>query len=75
MKILGEFAGDFSRVQKLMRSCIDSGEKGSPYGWLAPGGYFRRCSMASQISAAMLTPSSRPISWMPVGEVTLISVR
>ena len=35
----------------------------------------RRRSMASQICAARQTPSKRLISWMPVGEVTLISVR
>ncbi len=34
-----------------------------------------RASMASQIRASSDTPSKRPISWMPVGEVTLISVR
>ena len=39
-------------------------------GWLA-----RRRSMASQISPDMLEPLKRSISWMPVGEVTLISVR
>ena len=35
----------------------------------------RRRSMASQICASRQTPSKRLISWMPVGEVTLISVR
>ena len=35
----------------------------------------RRPSIASQMSAAIRTPSKRSISWMPVGEVTLISVR
>src|SRR6516225_975625 len=33
-----------------------------------------RASIASQIFGAISTPSSRAISWMPVGEVTLISV-
>ena len=32
-------------------------------------------SIASQISAAQSAPPKRLISWMPVGEVTLISVR
>ena len=31
--------------------------------------------IASQILAARVSLLSRPISWMPVGEVTLISVR
>jgi hypothetical protein len=35
----------------------------------------RRSSMASQIWASMQTLSKRSISWIPVGEVTLISVR
>lgn len=35
----------------------------------------RRASMASQIRPSMHTPSNRSICWMPVGEVTLISVR
>src|SRR5205085_9272606 len=34
----------------------------------------RRVSIASQIVGAISMPSSRAISWMPVGEVTLISV-
>jgi hypothetical protein len=38
-------------------------------------GYFRRFSMASQIIGAMSGPPKRLISRMPVGEVTLISVR
>src|SRR5216683_4640183 len=33
-----------------------------------------RASIASQIFGARSTPSSRAISWIPVGEVTLISV-
>ncbi len=36
---------------------------------------FSASSMASQISASSFTPSKRLICWMPVGEVTLISVR
>ena len=36
---------------------------------------YSRLSMASQISASSSEPSKRLISWMPVGEVTLISVR
>ncbi len=43
-----------------------------------PNGYSStmssRLSMASQIIASILMPSKRLISWMPVGEVTLISV-
>jgi magnesium chelatase family protein len=35
----------------------------------------RLASMASQINAAVLVLSKRSSSWMPVGEVTLISVR
>jgi len=35
---------------------------------------FSRASMASQMLIARSTPSSRAISWIPVGEVTLISV-
>jgi hypothetical protein len=35
----------------------------------------RRASIASQRVASIFTPSRRLISWMPVGEVTLISVR
>lgn len=34
-----------------------------------------RASTASQIIAAALIPSNRSSSWIPVGEVTLISVR
>src|SRR5271155_400470 len=34
----------------------------------------RRVSIASQMRGAISMPSSRAISWMPVGEVTLISV-
>src|SRR5205085_7267540 len=33
-----------------------------------------RASIASQIGTARSVPSRRAISWMPVGEVTLISV-
>ena len=36
---------------------------------------YRRASIASQISAAMSAPPKRFTSRMPVGEVTLISVR
>ena len=35
---------------------------------------YSRASIASQIRVSMLPPSKRFISWMPVGEVTLISV-
>ena len=38
-------------------------------------GHLRRFSIASQIIGAMLGPPKRLISRMPVGEVTLISVR
>jgi predicted ATPase with chaperone activity len=34
-----------------------------------------KASIASQIRPATFTPSKRSSSWMPVGEVTLISVR
>jgi len=40
-------------------------------GWRAE----KRDSMASQIWASRQTVSKRSISWMPVGEVTLISVK
>ncbi len=36
--------------------------------------HLRRASMACQILSAMFTPSKRSSSWMPVGEVRLISV-
>src|SRR5215469_9409711 len=38
-------------------------------------GAFRRNSIASHISAAPSGPPNRLNSWIPVGEVTLISVR
>ena len=41
----------------------------------APACAARRPSTASQMRAAIRVPSKRSISWMPVGEVTLISVR
>ena len=44
-------------------------------GGQAPHGQARRFSMASQIMTAMSGPPKRLISRMPVGEVTLISVR
>ena len=55
---------------------IQPGDLGPAAVFGAPDGdHLRLLSIASQIRAAISAPPKRLTSWMPVGEVTLISVR
>ena len=77
------------RRRAAARANADLGERFAEYvAWLGHGCFsgklgqagvrlarsLRRVSIASQIFGAISMPSSRAISWIPVGEVTLISV-